>query len=101
MKLIDKDHFNLIAPGRGNPAKELKIFGMKKFAFYKDYDSRVWNFTGHEFDANVHIDNNKEQYTWACLNEKQLSKAYAEEGVPEPGYGYVIKKDNTVRQVSY
>lgn len=74
---------------------------MKRFAFYKDYDSKLWNFTGREYDVNVHVDNDKEQYTWAYLNEKQLSKAFADDGVPEPGYGYVMLTDNTVRQVSY
>jgi hypothetical protein len=74
---------------------------MKKFAFYKTYDCKMWNFTGREYNADVHIDTDKEEYTWAYLNEKQLNNAFAEEGIPEPGYGYVILKDNSVRQISY
>lgn len=74
---------------------------MQKFAFYKDYDSKMWNFTGREFDANIHIDTDKEQYTWAYLNDEQLKKAFLDNSTPEPGYGYIMLKDNTVRQVSY
>lgn len=73
---------------------------MKKWAFYSDYDSRVWQFTGCEFDNYRHVDNGKERYTWGYLSERQKEKAFMTDGDPEPGYGYVMLKGGKVRQIN-
>lgn len=72
-----------------------------KFAFKNDYDSKIWEFLGVEYNKDVHIDSESERFTYAFLTSRQLNKAFTPDPDMhiEPGYGYIMLKNNKVRQI--